>query len=41
MARKTKTESKRPTRLPQQRRRQVESCEHRDKERVNNPHVGW
>jgi adenine-specific DNA-methyltransferase len=40
MARKKKTETKRPTRLPQQRPRQVESYEHRDKERVNNPPVG-
>lgn len=36
MARK-KGDTKRPTRLTQQRRRQVESYEYRDKQRVNNP----
>jgi hypothetical protein len=40
MARKKATTTKRPTRLPQQRRRQVESYEHKDKQRVNNPPVG-
>jgi len=40
MARATKNGNKRVTCLPQERRRQVESYDHRDKRRVNNPPVG-
>ena len=40
MARAKANGNKRVTGLPQERRRQVESYDHRDKRRVNNPPVG-
>lgn len=40
MAREKANGNKRVTSLPQERRRQVESYDHRDKQRANNPPVG-
>ena len=40
MARGKANDKKRVTCLPQERRRQVESYDHRNKRRVNNPPVG-